>query len=147
MADEFNRLVDNEYDQVQRLPDPALPRPTRAKAAKKLSASHVRGHGHPGQPEGQDRIVWPLRGYIEAYRDGLFAPPSWLAVYAGQGIVPTGYERLADNVALDELIPRLDDLKTRIADRVAAMTDHAAFVRDYCPSPAAVDPGGDGSGL
>ena len=136
LADEFNRLVDNEYDRVRDfliLHYHANPREDGE------LWRHVRAMEIPDSLKAKIEL-FSRRGYIEAYRDGLFAPPSWLAVYAGQGIVPNGYERLADNVALEELIPRLDDLKTRIANRVATMSDHAAFVRDYCPSPAAVQP-------
>src|SRR3546814_8962077 len=34
------------------------------------------------------------RGHVQAYRDGLFGPPSWQAVFVGQGIEP----RAADQI-------------------------------------------------
>ena len=36
------------------------------------------------------------RGRVVTYKDGLFLEPSWLAVYFGQRVMPTGYDPLAD---------------------------------------------------
>jgi tryptophan halogenase len=143
LATEFNRLVDVEYERVRDfliLHYHANPREDGE------LWRHVRSMEVPDSLNAKIEL-FRRRGFIQPYRDGLFAPPSWLSVYAGQGIAPTGYERLADNLPLGEVVPRLDDLKTRIADRVALMPDHADFVRDYCPSPAAVDPAQASSGI
>ena len=40
-------------------------------------------------------------GVVEQYRDGLFTPPSWLAVYLGQGLRPEHYNPLADAMPMD----------------------------------------------
>lgn len=76
------------------------------------------------------------RGHIQKYKDGLFSPASWLAVYAGQDIVPDGYDRMADVVPHPDLKAWLDDLETRIRSNVHEMPDHAAFIRGYCAAPA-----------
>ena len=136
LAGEFNRLVDGEYDRVRDFlilhyhantrDDAELWRYCRDMAVPDSLAEKLEMFRH--------------RGHIEAYKDGLFAPPSWLSVYLGQGVRPKAYERLADNLSLDDLLSRLESLKTRIADRVALMPSHADFVRDYCPAAAATRP-------
>ena len=76
------------------------------------------------------------RGYIQKYKDGLFSPESWLSVYAGQDILPEGYDRLADTMPLPELKSWIDDLARRIEINVGEMPDHDAFIRGYCAALA-----------
>lgn len=76
------------------------------------------------------------RGHVPAYRDGLFGPTSWQAVFVGQGIVPQAADRLADILPDAVLAERLDALSATIAYGVQSARDHAAFVSDYCPAPA-----------
>jgi tryptophan halogenase len=71
-------------------------------------------------------------GQIEQYRDGLFTLPSWLAVYVGQGLIPSGYSPLADIGPIDRLIEDLEDLRSEISDRVDEMPSHSRFVERYC---------------
>ncbi len=135
LADEFNRLVDVEYERVR---DFLI-------LHYHLNEGDAEMWRHCREMEIPDSLkhkieIFTHRGHIEAYKDGLFAPPSWLAVFVGQGLTPKGYDRLADNMAFDELAPRIEALRTRIVDRVAVMPTHAAFVNDYCPSPGAVPP-------
>ncbi|MDB5443966.1 MAG: tryptophan halogenase [Phenylobacterium sp.] len=136
LADEFNRLMDIEYERVRDFLILHYHANTR-------DDSDLWRHCREMEPPDSLREKMALfthRGQIEAYKDGLFAPPSWLAVYVGQGLVPRGYERLADNLPFDEMIRSMDALRSRIAGRVAAMPDHAQFVRDYCPAADAVRP-------
>jgi tryptophan 7-halogenase len=61
----------------------------------------------------------------------LFARDSWLAVLVGQGIVATGYDRLADAFPLSALEERLSEFRNRIQTNVDAMTSHDAFIANY----------------
>jgi len=76
------------------------------------------------------------RGFVAPYKDGLFAPPSWLTVFLGQGVAPGGYDRMADNMALDDALREMESIRGAIAERVNAMPTHADFIADYCPSVA-----------
>jgi tryptophan halogenase len=58
----------------------------------------------------------------------LFQPTSWLAVLLGQGILPTGFDPLADLIDLDEAEKRLSALRTRLERVVDAMPSHSAFL-------------------
>jgi tryptophan halogenase len=75
------------------------------------------------------------RGAAPNYQYGLFARDSWLSVLMGQGIMPTGYDRLADNYDLAAVEAKLSDFADRIARNVAAMPSHAAFIAQYCEAP------------
>ena len=134
LADEFNRLVDIEYDRVRDFlilhyhansrDDSELWRYCRNMTVPDSLQAKIEMFRH--------------RGHIEAYKDGLFSPPSWLAVFLGQGVRPEHYERLADNMPLAETLSHMEALRGRISDRVDAMPSHADFVHDYCPAPGAV---------
>src|SRR3546814_16107628 len=47
------------------------------------------------------------RGHVQAYRDGLFGPPSWQAVFVGQGIEPRAADRHADVLPTAQVAARL----------------------------------------
>src|SRR3546814_6014574 len=76
------------------------------------------------------------RGHVQAYRDGLFGPPSWQAVFVGQGIEPRAADRLADVLPTAKVEERLASLAATIADAAATAPSHADFIARYCPAPA-----------
>ena len=74
------------------------------------------------------------RGHVPAYRDGLFGPTSWQAVFVGQGIVPRTGDRLADAMPAELLKQRLDGFAASVAQGIAGAPTHADFVARYCPA-------------
>jgi tryptophan halogenase len=78
-------------------------------------------------------------GVVEQYKDGLFTPPSWLAVYLGQGLTPQHYNPLADAMPLDRLLEQLDELHTDIRDRVDEMPKAASLLARYANAQPASD--------
>jgi len=128
LADEFNRLIDNEYERVRDFlilhyhansrTDSALWEYTRNMSVPDSLLFKIEQYRH--------------RGHIRKYRDGLFSPPSWIAVLNGQDIPAEGYDRMADNMDDAMLVEKLEELHNRIRVTVDAMPDHADFVRDYC---------------
>ncbi len=65
----------------------------------------------------------------------LFANPSWIAVYLGQGIIPSRAPALAsmrDGVPVAE---RLAQIRAAMAEAVAAMPSHAEFIARHCAAP------------
>jgi tryptophan 7-halogenase len=72
------------------------------------------------------------RSALPNYEFGLFSRDSWLAVLAGQGIVPTGYDRLADALPPDALEARLAEFRGRIRTAVASMRSHGEYVSAHC---------------
>jgi tryptophan 7-halogenase len=127
-SDEFNRLMDLEFERVR---------------------DFLVLHYHA--TERNDAPLWEYcrtmripeslqykmeqfraRGYVVAYKDGLFLEPSWLAVYLGQRIVPRRYDPLADGLASAELDRRLRGVRTLIRRTAEATSGHAAFIQNYC---------------
>ncbi len=128
LASEFNRLIDIEYERVRDFlilhyhantrEDGDLWRYVRAMPVPDSLTHRIE--------------MFRRRGYIQKYKDGLFSPASWLAVYAGQDIVPEGYDPIADNMPADKAAELMADLARRIAANVGDMPMHDDFVRDYC---------------
>jgi tryptophan halogenase len=71
------------------------------------------------------------RAALPSHQYGLFARDSWLSVLIGQGIYPTGYDRLAEAFTLPTLEERLTEFRNRIQTNVDAMSSHGAFISDY----------------
>ncbi|WP_301751743.1 tryptophan halogenase family protein [uncultured Erythrobacter sp.] len=71
-------------------------------------------------------------GMLVAEGPELFANPSWIAVYLGQGIVPNRAPALA---AMREGVPvaeRLAQIRAAMDEAVAAMPSHSEFVARHC---------------
>ncbi|WGL18386.1 tryptophan 7-halogenase [Microbulbifer bruguierae] len=76
------------------------------------------------------------RGFIEQYRHGLFAPPSWLSVFMGQGLKPRQVEPLANQVDPHKAAQTLSSLEQTIRRQIAAMPSSAEFVQQLNSMPA-----------
>ena len=140
LADEFNRLIDTEYQRVRDFLILHYHANTRTDAALWDYTRHML------VPDSlTDKIAeYRHRGRVPNYKDGLFSPPSWLAVLNGQDIAAEGYDRMADNMDEAALADKLETMLGRIQAGVDAMPDHADFVADYCfvpPSKAAMTEG------
>ena len=72
------------------------------------------------------------RAALPNYQYGLFARDSWLSVLVGQGIIPQGYDRLADRFTLPTVEARLSDFRNRIRTNVDSMSSHGDFIANYC---------------
>jgi len=74
-------------------------------------------------------------GFLVAEGQELFANPSWIAVYLGQGIVPRHAPALA---AMREGVPvaeRLRQIRHAMDEAVAAMPSHGEFIARHCAAP------------
>ena len=49
-------------------------------------------------------------GHITRYSDGLFLPPSWIAVCIGQNIIPKEYHPAINNLSPQEILKQLQSL-------------------------------------
>jgi tryptophan halogenase len=130
LIEEFNRLVDFEYDRVR---DFLILHYHLNQRDDSELWRHCRNMAVP------DSLVEKMnlfrhRGYVDTYRYGLFAPPSWISVFIGQGLEPEGYEPFARNIPVDDAVTAMRELAARIGERVGRMPDHGAFLADYCPA-------------
>jgi tryptophan 7-halogenase len=130
LVEEFNRMVDYEYDRVRDflILHYHLSQRDDSELWKYCSSMAV--------PDSllEKIAMFRHRGYIDVYRHGLFAPPSWIAVFVGQGLTPQGYQPVANNVPLGTALDEMENLKSSIEKRVLMMPDHGQFLSDYCPA-------------
>jgi tryptophan halogenase len=74
-------------------------------------------------------------GMLVADGQELFANPSWIAVYLGQGITPRqapALSRMRPGVPVAE---RMAQIAQAMEAAVAAMPEHGAFIARHCPAP------------
>ncbi|PHY22633.1 tryptophan halogenase family protein [Caulobacter sp. BP25] len=69
------------------------------------------------------------RGAVVAYKDGFFKEPSWLSVYLGQNVIPSGLDPLVEAVPTVDSARVMAELKAAVARAVQAMPSHEAFLR------------------
>ena len=122
--DEYNRLVDLEYDRVR---DFLILHYHATRRDDSDFWNHVRTMEVP-ETLSRKMALWQASGHVEHYSEGLFLEPSWLAVYLGQGIMPHAHDPRADGPQDAVLAKAMDDLSDEIARRVAAMPDHRAML-------------------
>ncbi|RYD43597.1 MAG: tryptophan halogenase, partial [Sphingomonadales bacterium] len=128
---ELNRVMDVEYDRIRDF----LILHYIANEADAPLWERVRATDLPDTLAGKIER-FRHRGHVQAYRDGLFGPPSWQAVFVGQGIEPLAADRLADTLPATTVNERLQNLVATIADAAASVPSHADFIARYCPAPA-----------
>ena len=78
--------------------------------------------------------LFRTRGHVITYKDGLFLEPSWLAVYLGQRVVPSGYDPRADALSASEVESQLTLIRERVQHAVGSMPNHEHFLKQYCPA-------------
>lgn len=123
--DEFNRLVDLEYDRIRDflILHYNATRRTDSRFWKDMRALEV--------PESlADALaLWRRTARIAPHVQGLFHEPSWIALLLGQGIVPEGYDPRADISAPDALERAMTGLADEINRLAHAMPGHAEALR------------------
>jgi tryptophan halogenase len=132
LAEEFNRLVDFEYDRVR---DFLILHYHLNQRDDSELWRYCRNMEVPDSLK-EKMALFRHRGYIDTYRHGLFAPPSWIAVYLGQGLEPESFEPFTRNVPLPAALEKMQQLSASIRDRVQTMPEHGRFLADYCPAVA-----------
>ncbi|HEY0044674.1 MAG TPA: tryptophan halogenase family protein [Allosphingosinicella sp.] len=72
--------------------------------------------------------LFAARGHFVRYRWEMFAPASWLAIYAGFGHWPEGYDPGADALDGEYLRRSLAEMRRAVAGGVAEAPGHADFL-------------------
>lgn len=77
------------------------------------------------------------RGHFVRYRWEMFAPPSWMAIYAGFELLPSAVDPSLDGVDPKALSAPLAEMRKAVREVVASAPPHQAFLDQYCrPAPA-----------
>ncbi len=125
--DAYNRLTDVEYDRI-----------------RDFLILHYHANERPGAfwercratpiPDTLAEKIRQFRAGGRVVREGdeLFTEPGWVQVMTGQGIAPTRWSPLAEQLSPDQLAAFLGNIRGGIADQVAALPTHADFVARHC---------------
>ncbi len=123
--DEFNRLVDYEYDRVR---DFLILHYHATSRSDSDFWNHVRTMPLPDSLHSK-LSLWRSSARVEHYGEGLFLAPSWIAVYLGQGVMPEAFDPRASLVGSDRLQSAMGDLHGAIQQRIAAMPGHIDAIK------------------
>jgi len=126
-SDEFNRLMDLEFERVR---DFLVLHYHATERDDTPLWRYCRSMRIPDSLQ-YKMEQFRARGYVVPYKDGLFLEPSWVAVYLGQRIFPRRYDPLADGLAAAELDRRLQGLRMWIRRTAEGTPAHAELIRKY----------------
>jgi tryptophan halogenase len=76
------------------------------------------------------------RGRLFRHEDDLFSEHSWIAVLLGQGVIPEGYDPLADTLSETAVKHNLDRMQAWVRQIAEAMPSHAAYIAANCAASA-----------
>jgi tryptophan halogenase len=131
--DEFNRVVDMEYDRVR---DFLILHYHATRRDDSEFWNYVRTMPIPDSLA-EKMELFRRRGRIVKYREGAFLDASWVSVYLGQGVVPEGHDARAGAPSTESLVRGMEALRAEIGSTVARMPDHLAYIDGYCRMAAA----------
>lgn len=131
--DEFNRLIDLEYDRIRDFLILHYHATTRTDTA---FWNYVRTMAVPDSLAEKIEL-FRRAGRVVKYREGVFLDASWIAVYVGQGIEPEGYDPRADLPDATTLTRGMQALHGEIAATVAQVPEHLRYIDRYCAMAAA----------
>jgi tryptophan halogenase len=77
-------------------------------------------------------------GYGRILRDEneLFTVQSWLHLFVGQEVRPSGYDPLAETLDFRQAQKALNDIHAVVANCVATMPSHESFIAQHCAASA-----------
>lgn len=86
----------------------------------------------------QERIEL-FSGYGRILRDAneLFTAQSWLYLFVGQEVRPSGYDPLAETLGFQQAQKALNDIHAVVAKCVTTMPSHESFIAQHCAASAA----------
>lgn len=126
-ADEYNRLMDLEFERI-----------------RDFLMLHYVATERDDAPLWRDMrtMKWPdslaykieafrRRGVVPNYTSGLFQPSSWLSVFIGQHVIPQHWDPRVDRMAEDERVAHLERMRSAIAGAVERSSGHLDFIENY----------------
>jgi tryptophan halogenase len=128
LAEEYNRLIDNEYERIRDflILHYYLNERTDAELWRYCRSMQV--------PDSllQKIDLFKRRGYSESFKYGLFSTPSWLAVFQGQGLRQEGVDPFISSIPVERLDPLLGEVSGMIERGLLGASAHEQFVKQYC---------------
>jgi tryptophan halogenase len=122
--DEFNRLVDMEYDRIR---DFLILHYRASERDDSEFWNYARAMEVPDTLKSKMEL-WRETGRIERYSDGLFFDASWLSVYIGQGLLPERHDTRVSIPNPMQVSRAMDTLRNAIVEEVVAMPGHREYL-------------------
>jgi len=124
----YNRLFAFEYERIR---DFLLLHYTTNEREDTAFWRHCRTIPHPDSLKEKIEL---FRGYGRVMREDseLFPVQSWHYIFAGQNIVPRGYDPMADTLDPKAIKANLDNIRAVIARCADTMPAHEAFIEKTC---------------
>ncbi len=126
--DEFNRLIDTEYDRVKDFLILHYHATTRDDSE---FWSYCRNMTPPESLQ-EKMELFKVQGHVVEYKDGLFLKPSWVSVLLGQGCFPTRYDQRVQQIDPQQLQTQFKNLSGLIRKAALDMPKHAESIRRHC---------------
>jgi tryptophan halogenase len=128
--DEYNRLTDIQTEQVR---DFII---LHYHANQRREGDLWRRVRNMAIPETLQRKLdlFRGRGRLFRYEDELFAESSWVAVMLGQGVMPAGWDPLADVMPADQAAHTLDRLRQMFRQAAEAMPRQEDWLARHAPA-------------
>lgn len=80
----------------------------------------------------QEKIeAWTHRGHLPTYDLSVFLPPSWIAVFTGQRIVPDGFDPRLSALPADRVANYASSVRTSIDAGVSRAPSHMDYIREF----------------
>jgi tryptophan 7-halogenase len=130
--DEFNRLIDLEYDRIR---DFLILHYHATERSDTPFWDYVRTMEIP-DTLAEKLELFRRRGRVVKYREGVFLEASWIAVYLGQRVTPLGHDMRVNGPKLDALESGIEKLRLEVLHAAQGMPDHLGMIRQYCPMTA-----------
>ena len=124
--DSYNRQLDNEYLRVR---DFII---LHYKVNNKQDSDFWRYCQSMEVPQSlaEQMALFKEGGRISEYRQGLFLPASWLAVYLGQGFVPNNYDSRVNSIPLDDLQKYFEEFRNQLCQVVKILPRHTQSIAE-----------------
>lgn len=124
-AKEFNRLVKDEYEKIRDFIVLHYYVNQRPEAFWQYCANM------PLPDSLQHKIeIFKQGAQVVEYETGLFMPPSWLAVYLGQGLFPEKMDSRIHNMPLNDIEPLLKQIPGHLFQITKKMPLHSLALQD-----------------
>jgi tryptophan halogenase len=127
--DEFNRLIDLEYDRIR---DFLILHYHATQRSDTPFWDYARTMHVPDSLHDKMEL-FRRSGRVAKYREGVFLDASWIAVYIGQGIIPDAYDVRAGLPSAANLEQAMAEFRDEVRASAEAMPDHLAQIERYCP--------------
>ncbi|MFC3117171.1 tryptophan halogenase family protein [Cellvibrio fontiphilus] len=120
-AKEFNRMVSDEYEKIRDFIILHYHLNNRAEGFWQQTATM----NIPDSLQHKMEVFKESASVVE-YDAGLFMPPSWLAVYFGQGLFPEKIDSRIEQISTHELLPLVQKIPEHLRHLVKKMPSHTA---------------------